>query len=96
MKSTHTLALLAAIVWSAVLTIGVAGIDGVRLQQVPGFPSIHQVRYYVYVPAISVAIVVVAWGLAVRWRKLKLLANVLLALTLLAFPFYFSHFTGGV
>jgi hypothetical protein len=96
MKSTHTLALVAAIVWSVVLAIGLSGIDGVRAQHIPGFPSAGQVRYYVFMPATSVALVAVTWVLAVRWRKLKLLANALLVFTLLAFPFYFFHFTGGV
>lgn len=76
--------------------MGLGGIDGVRLQHVPGFPSSGQMRYYVYFPAALLALVIAAWTLAAHWRSFKAPAVVLITLALLALPGYLFFYTGGM
>jgi hypothetical protein len=96
MKGTHILGLVTAILWALVLLMGLGGIDGVRSQHVPGFPSAGQMRYYVYFPAALLTLVIAAWTFAAHWRQFKTPAITLIALALLALPGYLFFYTGGV
>jgi len=96
MKGTHILALITATLWALILVMGFSGIESVRSQHVPGFPSAGQIRYYVYFPAALFALVIVMWALAARWRQLKAPALALVALALLVLPGYLVFYTGGM
>jgi hypothetical protein len=96
MKGTHILGLVTAILWALILLMGLGGIDGVRSQHAPGFPSADQVHYYVYFPAALLALVVATWTFAAYWRPFKAPAVVLIALALLALPGYLFFYTGGL
>jgi hypothetical protein len=94
MKAMHVLALTAAVAWLAFLVMGIGGIDGVRSQHVPGYPSEGQVRYY-QIPVGVLALIATSWVLGVRW-KLRALAIAVAGIALLGMPGYFVFFTGGV
>jgi hypothetical protein len=96
MKGTGILAFVTATLWALILLMGFGGIDSVRSQHVPGYPSAGQIHYYVYFPAALLALIIFAWALAARWRRLKALALALILLALLALPCYLFFYTGGV
>lgn len=96
MKSALVLTLPAAVLWALVLVVGFAGIDGVRSQNVPGYPSDDQLRYYIYLPMGVLALVVSTWALSRRHRLLKPLAGVVALVSLLCLPYYLQYYTGGV
>jgi hypothetical protein len=96
MKGTHILGLVTATLWALLLIMGLGGIDSIRSQHVPGFPSTGQLRYYVYFPAASLALVIAAWVLAAHWRQFKVPAVILIALALVALPGYLFFYTGGM
>lgn len=96
MKATFALALTATALWSLVLIMGFAGMDGVRSQNVPGYPSDGQLRYYVYLPTGVLALVGVTWALSVRFRLLKALVALVALAALLCLPSYLYYYTGGV
>jgi hypothetical protein len=96
MKGTHILALIATTLWALVLIMGLGGIDSVRSQHALGYPSAGQVRFYVYLPATVLVVVVAAWALSIYRRQLKTLAAVLITLSLLVLPGYLFFYTGGI
>jgi hypothetical protein len=96
MKVTYALVLAAAALWSLILVMGFAGIDGVRSQNVPGYPSDDQLRYYIYIPIGILALVGITWALSVRFRLLKALLTVVAVAALLSLPSYLYYYTGGV
>jgi len=96
MKGTHLLGLITAILWAFVLVMGLGGIDGVRSQHVPGYPSAGQMRYYVYFPAAVLALVIATWAFASHRRQFKPPVIALIALALLALPGYLFFYTGGM
>ncbi|MBB5358055.1 4-amino-4-deoxy-L-arabinose transferase-like glycosyltransferase [Rhodanobacter sp. ANJX3] len=96
MKGTSILAFVTATLWALILLMGFGGIDTVRSQHVPGYPSVGQIHYYVYVPATLLALVIFTWALAARWQRFKILALAIILLALLFFPGYLFFYTGGV
>jgi hypothetical protein len=96
MKVTFALVLTAISLWSLILVMGFAGIDGVRSQNVPGYPSDDQLRYYIYIPTGVLALVGITWALSVRFRLLKALLALVVVAALLSLPSYLYYFTGGV
>jgi hypothetical protein len=95
MKAVHVLAFTAAALWFAFLLVGLSGIDGVRSQHVPGYPSNVQLRYYLHIPLGVLAAVAISWIAAARWR-LKATATAVAVMALLGLPCYLLFFTGGV
>ena len=93
MKGTHILALIATTLWALVLIMGLGGIDSVRSQHALGYPSAGQMRFYVYLPATVLVVVVAAWALSIYRRTL---AAVLITLSLLVLPGYLFFYTGGI
>jgi hypothetical protein len=53
-------------------------------------------RFYVYLPATVLVVVVAAWALSIYRRQLKTLAAVLITLSLLVLPGYLFFYTGGI
>jgi hypothetical protein len=96
MKLTRVLALTAAVLWSLVLIVGFAGIDGVRSQNVLGYPSQGQLRYYVYFPVGVLALVLGVWAASFRYRHLRLAAGPVAVGALVCLPCYLVYYTGGV
>jgi hypothetical protein len=96
MKSTLVLALTAGAFWALILMMGFAGIDGVRSQNVPGFPSDGQLRYYLYFPAAVLALVVTTGALSIRFAFLRTLVILVAVAALLCLPCYLIYYTGGV
>ena len=96
MKGTHILGLVTTTLWALILLMGLGGTHGVRSQNVPGFPSPDQMRYYLYLPAALLALVVAAWAFAAHWRPFKGPAIVLITMVLLAVPGYLFFYTGGM
>jgi hypothetical protein len=96
MKGTHILALVVTTLWAIALLKGFDSIDLMRSQQIPGWPSAGNIRYFVYVPAALLALVVSAWALAVRWRLIKVPAVIFILLALLVLPVYLLAYTGGI
>jgi hypothetical protein len=82
--------------WSLILVMGFAGIDGVRSQNVPGYPSDDQLRYYIYIPTGVLALVGITWALSVRFRFLRALLALVAVAALLSLPSYLYYFSGGV
>lgn len=95
MKGTHILGLTAAVLWALMLIMGAGGLDSVRSQHVPDFPSAGQIRFYIDLPAFVLAAIVAAWAAAVRWRWLIAPAVALITLALLALPVYLFFYMGG-
>jgi hypothetical protein len=96
MRSALVLTLPAAVLWALVLVVGFAGIDGVRSQNVPGYPSDGQLRYYIYLPLSVLALVASTWALSRRHRFLRALAGAVALVSLLCLPYYLQYYTGGV
>jgi hypothetical protein len=96
MKVMFVPVLTATALWSLILVMGFAGIDGVRSQNVPGYPSDDQLRYYIYIPIGVLALVGIAWALSARFRLLKALPAFVAVAALLSLPFYLYYYTGGV
>jgi hypothetical protein len=96
MKNANVLTLITSALWLSLLVFGLAGIDGVRLQNVQGFPSEGQLRYYVHIPEAVLALVVTTWVAARRWPLLNALAIAIAVMALLGLPCYLVYFTGGV
>ena len=96
MKVTFALVLTATALWSLILVMGFAGIDGVRSQNVPGYPSDEQLRYYIYIPTAVLTLLGITWALSVRFRLLKALLALVAVATLLPLPSYLYYYTGGV
>jgi hypothetical protein len=96
MKGTHIVALIATILWVIVLLMGFGGIESVRSQRVPGYPSLGQMRYYIYFPTVVLALIVAAWAVAVRYRPIKMPALFVILAALLCLPCYLFYYTGGV
>lgn len=96
MKLTHALAATAVVLWSLISIVGFAGIDGVRSQNVPGYPSQDQLRYYIYLPTSVLALVLLAWVASLRYRRLKALTVLVAVVALLCLPGYLLYYTGGV
>lgn len=96
MKVTFALVLTAIALWSLILVIGSAGIDGVRSQNVPGYPPDGQLRYYIYIPTGVLTLMGITWALSVRFRHLKVLLTLIAVAALLSLPSYLYYFTGGV
>jgi hypothetical protein len=53
-------------------------------------------RYYLYLPAALLALVVATWAFAAHWRPFKGPAIVLITMVLLAVPGYLFFYTGGM
>ena len=96
MKGTHILAIITLILWGLLFLLGLSGIDGVRAQNVPGYPNPSQIGYYIHFPAIVFGIVLISWGAAIYRRKLKPIAVVAICGALLVLPCYMLLYTGGV
>ena len=96
MKGTHVLSFTAAIVWALLIPIGIRGVDFARSQHIAGWPSPSQMFYYVYTPIIMLALIVLAWALAVRWLSVKVFTATFNALALLVLPVYLLAYAGGV
>jgi hypothetical protein len=96
MRGTHIIALIAATLWVFALYAGLNGLDLVRAQHIPGWPSAGQIRYYVYIPAALLLLMVSAWGIAVLWRSIKVPVVIFILLTLLVLPVYLLAYTGGI
>ena len=84
-------ALLPLALWSAVTVLGVAMVSGVSDQQVPGYPNLAQVTYYVGVPGFLASAALLT-ALFASKNGGRLLAFVLLLPGLILF----FGFTGGV
>ena len=96
MKSSKILAFLVTTLWAVILLMGFGSINAVRSQHAPGFPSAGQIHYYVYVPAIMLALVVALWVVAARYPSIRIPAVFLIVLALLALPGYLFFYTGGM
>lgn len=96
MKVTFALVLTAMVLWSLILVMGFSGIDGVRSQNVAGYPSYDQLRYYIYIPIGVLALVGITWTLSTRFRLLKALPTLVAVAALLCLPSYLYYYTGGV
>jgi hypothetical protein len=96
MKGTHLLSLITASLWALLILIGIKGVETVRSQHIPGWPSPGQVHYYVYIPAVMFTLIAAAWSLTVRWQRVKLFAVTAIVLALLVLPVYLLAYTGGV
>ena len=96
MKGTSIFAFVTATLWALILLMGFGGIDSVRSQHVPGYPSAGQIHYYVYFPATLLTLVIFAWALAARWRRLKILSLACILLAFFVLPCYLFFYTGGV
>jgi len=82
MKGIYVLSFIAAVVWALLIPIGIRGVNVARSQHIAGWPSPGQILYYVYIPVIMLAIIVLVWALAVRWPRIKAL---MVAFNVLAF-----------
>lgn len=96
MKGVHALAVAVSSLWLFAAATGMRNMDMVRAQHVPGWPSPGIVHLYVYLPVMVLVLVLFAWACAARWRRLKVPATALIALTGLIFPVFLLIYTGGV
>ena len=96
MKSSKILAFLVTTLWALILLMGFGGINSVRQQHAPGFPSAGQIHFYIHIPAIMLALVVALWVLAARYPSIRIPAVFLIVLALLALPGYLLFYTGGI
>src|SRR5437763_359397 len=96
MKFTAILPVAAVASWALILVVGFDGIDGVRSQNVPGYPSDGQLRYYIHLPASVVALALVTWTLSLRYRRMKAVAVLVAVAALIGMPCYLLYYTGGV
>lgn len=68
----------------------------VSSRDIPGYPNVEQIRYYLFYPGAVLMIVLGAWFFAAN-RPMRGFFAVGVALgSLVLFPFYFFYFTGGV
>jgi hypothetical protein len=96
MKGTHALGSIAAIIWAILIPVGIRGVGAARSQHIAGWPSSGQIFYYVYAPVIMLALIVLAWALAVRCLRIKVFTITFIVLALLVLPVYLLVYTGGV
>jgi hypothetical protein len=78
------------------LISGFALVEGVRAQQVPGYPVSGQLHFYIHFPAVLVALIVLAWIVAAWYRPSKRPADIIIIITLLCAPIYVAISGGGV
>jgi hypothetical protein len=96
MKGTHILGLVTATLWAIALLMGFNSIDLMRSQHISGWPSAGNIHYFIYIPTALLALVVSAWVLAVRWRRIKVPAVIFILLALLVLPVYLLAYSGGI
>ncbi|MFI5444306.1 hypothetical protein [Polaromonas sp. UC242_47] len=96
MRIVHWCSAIAAVIWLVALAVGASGVFGVSSRDIPGYPNVEQIRYYLFYPGAVLMIVLGAWFFAAN-RPMRGFFAVGVALgSLVLFPFYFFYFTGGV
>jgi hypothetical protein len=87
-------AILTALFWGVFVYIGFDLISRTAERKVPGYPSVGQLRYYVYFPA---AMLLLSICLAILARKApKLLFIIIWLLQIVLIPLFILGYTGGM
>jgi len=93
--ATYALMAINVALWGYFVWSGLDGIDAVRTQHVPGYPNPDQIKFYLGIPLLMVAMALALPILLRRTRWAGVGTTVLIGTLILLIPFGFFY-TGGM